>query len=205
MGVYGYLWVSMGRTRIYGHLWVFWVHMGVYMYLWVFMGIYGCLWVSRCLWVSMSVYGCHGCLWVLWMSMGVYGYLWVSMGVMRVYAFLGVSGWLWVSMDTYGYLWVLMGIYECPWVSWMLWVSIRIIFQYLKYCIFSVPKTEFKNFRKRLKSHMCYKKLRMHHGGEGSYRIVRFQYASIKSLFSYCYNNYNDFLNFWKPEFLLRN
>ena len=47
-----------------------------------------------------------------------------------------------------------------------------------------LPIFSFKNPRrfeyskKRLKSHMCYKKKRMHHGGEGLYRLVCFQYSS---------------------------
>ena len=73
--------------------------------------------------------------------------------------------------------------------------------------------TTFENSKKRLKSHMCYKKSRMHHGGEGPYRLVCFQYlfpapathspatrtenshSSIKSLFSPLVHN---ILLYWR-------
>ena len=147
-------------------------------------GCHGCLWVSECLWVSgclwvyMGVYGC------LWASMGIYGCLWVCMGVygfLWFYAYLWVS---WVSMGVYGFLgvygysWTFMGFYGCLLVSGCLWVPIGaygflglrvlmgIIGVYAYYIwelkilpIFSFKNPRrFENLRKRLKSHMCYKK-----------------------------------------------
>ena len=55
MGIYGWLWMSVG----------FWVSMGTYGCLSVFMGVYECRW----LWIFMWIYGC------LWVSMSVYGFL----------------------------------------------------------------------------------------------------------------------------------
>ena len=197
MGFYGYIWVSVG-------LWVF---MGV-------MGIYGCLWVSmdvyRYLWVSMGVMGVYGYLWVfmdfyecLWF-LDVYGYLWLSwvfMGIYeRLWMFMGVYGCLWVFMSIYGShgcLWVSMGAYGFLGIYGYLWVarmSVDYIWTLKILPIFSFKNLRrFENFKKRLKSHMCYKKL--HHGGEGLYRLVCFQYSSIKSLFSPLVHNILFFLN----------
>ena len=162
------------------------------------MGFYGYIWVSVGLWVFMGVMGIYGCLCV---SMDVYRYLWASMDV---------YGYFWVSSGIYGCLWVPVGVYEYLWESWVsmgaygflgiygyLWVarmSVDYIWTLKILPIFSFKNLRrFENFKKRLKSHMCYKKL--HHGGEGLYRLVCFQYSSIKSLFSPLVHNILFFLN----------
>ena len=72
MGIYGNIWVCMGKymglfeysmdfLTIMECLWLYMsygVHMGTYGFLWVCMGIYGFLWVS------MDIYGYIGCVWV---------------------------------------------------------------------------------------------------------------------------------------------
>ena len=75
--------------------------------------------------------------------MGVYRCLWVLIGV---YEFLGFYGCLWVSgsMGIYGY-------HGCLCVLYLNIKNIAYIFS------FKNPR-RFENLRKRLKSHMCYKK-----------------------------------------------
>ena len=104
--------------------------------IWVYIGVYGCLWVfmsmglHRCLWVSMSTYRCF---WVL-------AYLWVFIGVMGVYRGLWISGCLWVLMGG-------MSVYR---------YYIKTL-KILPILSFRNPR-RFENSKKRLKSHMCYKK-----------------------------------------------
>ena len=108
----------------------------------------------------MGIYGClwlYGCLWVL---LRVSECLWVFTGVMDVYGCLwGFMG-FWVSMDTYG----------CHKCLWVLYLKIKNIAQFL-----------IQEPHKRLKSHMCYKKMAYAPQRRG---LVCFQYSSIKSLFS---------------------
>ena len=74
--------------------------------------------------------------------------------------FRSVYGGLWVS----GCLWILMGVMS---IHGYYIQGLKI----LPILSFKNPR-RFENSRKRLKSYMCYKKERMHHGGEGLYRLV---------------------------------
>ena len=49
LGVYGYLWVSVGAL---------WMFVGIYECQWVSMGVYGFLGVYGYLWVFMALYRC---------------------------------------------------------------------------------------------------------------------------------------------------
>ena len=226
MGVYGFLGVYE-FLGVCGCIWVFisvygvlWVSMGVYGSLWMFIGIYECLWVSwgsmgiyGFLWISMSVCGfldVYGYLWLSWVFMGIYERLWMFMGISEcLRVSMGVYGCLWVFMSIYGShgcLWVSMGAYGFLGIYGYLWVarmSVDYIWTLKILPIFSFKNLRrFENFKKRLKSHMCYKKLRMHHGGEGLYRLVCFQYSSIKFLFSPLVHN---ILFFFLNEFMKYN
>ena len=65
-------WVSVD---VYGSLSV---PMGIYRYLWVSMGVCG---FSGCLWIFMSVMGVYGYLWVSGGSRGIHGCIYVFIGV----------------------------------------------------------------------------------------------------------------------------
>ena len=81
--------------------------------------------------------------------MGIYRSLWM---------FTGIYG-------CHGCLWVFMGVYEGLWVSGYPWVLMggMIVYGYIQTLkilrIFSFQNPRrFEKFKKRLKSHMCYKK-----------------------------------------------
>ena len=101
----------------------------------------------------MGVYGYVYLITGFWVSIGIYECLWVSMGIC---GFLGIYGYLWVSCC----LWLFMGVYGC--LHTCLWVSgsmgIMGVYAYYIETLKIMPIFSFKNLRKRLKSHMCYKK-----------------------------------------------
>ena len=94
---------------------------------------------------------------------------------------MSIYGCLWVPIGVYGFL----GIYGCHGCLWVLY------FLHYKYCLFSHSRTleDLRNLRKFLKSHMCYKKQCMPHGGEGLYQLACFQYSPIKTFFSLLVHN----------------
>ena len=102
--------------------------------------------------------------------MGVYGFL-------AVYGCLCVSGCLW-------FLWGVMSFYECLWVL----MGVMGVYGYYTWKFEILLIFLFKNPRKRLKSHVCYKKLAYASRGKetSSTRVLGcFQYwhSSINPLF----------------------
>ena len=89
-----------------------------------------------------------------------------------------VSGCLWVSMDVYGHgSWMsVMGVYGYLWVS-MGFYGFLLILSFKN-------SRRFENPRKRLKSHLCYKKKRMHSPAirtENSHSLIKSLFSSVRS------------------------